>query len=83
MAQVYVCDGVPFPSLASAQHFAQMYFKLMGQVLAVEIDEATPECTPDVYGVVKYHKPNRNTRRQRRAAKKCAIYLQETRSCLR
>jgi len=83
MPPVYVCDGVPFSSFASARTFAKHYFERTGQVIAVEIDEATPESAPDAYGVVQYHRPNRSTRRKRRAAQKTAIYMQETRTCLR
>jgi len=83
MTKVFVCDGVPFPTFEGARLFAMHYFTATGRMLAVEIDEATPESTPDIYGVVKYHKPNRSTRRQRRAAQKTALYLQGTRACRR
>jgi hypothetical protein len=79
MAKVFVCDDIPFPTLEGAQYFAKTYFNLTGQVVAIEIDEATPEDVPDAYGVMRFHRPNRLTRRRRRAAQKTAVYLNETR----
>ena len=82
MTKVFVCDGVPFPSFESARVFAMHYFERTGQVIAIEVDDITvPDPGPVLYQspAVRFHQPNRQTRRQRRAAQKTAIYIQETR----
>jgi len=82
MTKVFVCDGVPFPTFESARVFAMHYFERTGEVLAIEIDDITvPDPGPVLYQspAVRFHQPNRQTRRQRRAAQKTAIYIQQTR----